>query len=189
MKAIILAAGYGTRLYPITRNLPKCFLKYKEKMIIDYLLDELEKLFFSEIIIVTNGLFYNQFLDYKKRNLKTFTLISDGSLSNETRLGAGNDIIFTIDKCKIKESCFIIACDNIFNFSFKDFIFFYEENKISSLMYYEEIDLEKLKKTGVIEIDEDNNVLSFIEKPEKYLSNFAVPPVYILNEVIIKDLI
>ena len=188
MKAIILAAGYGTRLYPYTKDKPKCFLEYNNKKIIDYLLDDLENLKFNEIIVVTNEKFYSIMNEYKNTSKRSFTLISDKTTSNEDRLGAGNDLLFALNECMVDEDTFVIGSDNYFDFSFDNFIKFNLEKKKSCLMHYYEPDVSKLKRTGVIKITSDNLVTIFKEKPSEYISNLAVPPVYIFSKDVIRYL-
>lgn len=193
MKAIILTAGYGTRLYPYTKDTPKCFLTYKNKKIIDYILDDLEKIPLSEIIIVTNNKFFNQFDKYIKSTSRKVTLLNDGSHCNEDRLGAGDDIIYALTKEEIQEEVIVMGSDNYFEFSLLGFIEHYNKIGQSGLMYYTEYQKKRLRKTGIILLDDSKTkVLSFYEKPDKLISNYAVPPIYIFSNVIVsylKDMI
>ncbi len=188
MKIIILAAGYATRLYPLTINTPKALLRYKNKYILDYILDNINFLEFSEIVLITNNKFYNNFLEYKEKRKENILIYNNGSTSNENRLGAGNDLINVLKKLNINDECLVMACDNILEFSLQLFIDYYNVHKISSIMFYKELDRSKLLKTAVITINEKNIVSSFVEKPNVFISNNAVPPFYILNKEIIKYL-
>lgn len=177
MKAIILCAGYATRLYPKTFNTPKALLKYKGKKILDYLIEDLTQSMINEIIIVSNHKFYPIFLDYSKN--KSIRVIDDGSTCNENRLGAGNDLILGLQK--LEDDCLVMACDNLLDFSLKCFIDYFYKDRISSIMYYIEKNEEKLKRTGQVFLLK-NSVIGFKEKPGIPISNYAVPPFYIFNK-------
>ena len=120
MKCLVLAAGYATRLYPLTENFPKPLLKVGDKTILDHLLDDIDKTKkINEYIIVSNHKFINHFNDWKnnKKLNSPITIIDDGTTSNETRLGAVADISLAINKLKIDEELMVIAGDNILDFS------------------------------------------------------------------------
>ena len=176
MKAVILAAGYGTRLYPKTLNIPKAFLEYNDKKIIDYLIDDLKDCGIDEVIIVTNNKFYNDFTKYERNNVK---IINDGSNCNEDRKGAVSDLILGINL--IDDDVIVLASDSLLDFSFKLFIDFFHKINYSSIMYYKEYDLDKLKNTGQCVI-ESKRVIRFIEKPKDAISNNALPPFYIFKK-------
>lgn len=186
MKVVILCAGYATRLYPRTLDMPKALLEYKGKKILDYLIEDLNHPFRDEIILVSNHKFYSKFLEYSQdKNIK---VIDDGSTCNENRLGAGNDLLFALKD--INEDTLVMACDNLLEFSLSHFIDYFYEDRMSSIMCYKEKDEEKLKRTGQAVLCEDR-VIGFKEKPNKSISNYAVPPFYFFNKEdikIIKDL-
>lgn len=101
MKCLILAAGYATRLYPLTENFPKPLLEIKNKPIINWLIDDLEETkVIDEYIVISNHKFINHFLNWqnKQENKEKITIIDDMSISNDTRLGAVNDIALAIKK-------------------------------------------------------------------------------------------
>lgn len=177
MKAIILCAGYATRLYPKTVNTPKALLEYKGKRILDYLIEDLTQPIINEIIIVSNHKFYPIFLEYSKD--KAIRVIDDGSTCNENRLGAGNDLIFALEN--IEEDTLVLACDNLLDFSLSYFIDYFYIDRVSSIMCYKENNKEKLKKTGQAILCE-NKVIKFKEKPTIAISNDAVPPFYIFRK-------
>ena len=186
MKALILAAGYATRLYPLTENFPKPLLKVQQVSIIDRLLSSLEEIsFIDEYIVVSNHKFFQHFVNWKneaeqkKLYEKTITLLDDGSIDNEHRLGAVQDIEFAIEKCSINDDLFVLAGDNVLDFSLKPFAEYQQLKKTAVIMCHEEKNVEKLKKTGVVEIDDQNKVISMEEKPENPKSFWAVPPFYI----------
>ena len=197
MKCIILAAGYATRLYPLTKNFPKSLIEVKDKSIMEWLLDDLKDTnLIDEVIIVSNHKFYNLFMEWKnkinnKYNNMNIYILDDGSTDNENRLGAVKDIAFAISKCNMKsemlesDGLLVLAGDNLLDFSFKGFIEFYLEKRKTCIMRYNEQDIEKLKRTGVVTREENGKVKKMSEQPQKPESNWAVPPFYIYNK---KDL-
>ncbi len=179
MKVVILAAGYATRLYPITLNIPKCLLEYNNKKILDYILDDLHHPKIDEIIIVTNNKFYNQLLDYKNNRFENMKIINDKSTDNSNRLGCIKDLLLAINN--IDDDILIMASDNILEFSINNFIDYFYIKSVSSIMYYEEFNMDKLRKTGQA-IIENNKLIAFKEKPQVNISNNACPPFYIINK-------
>ena len=182
MKCIILAAGYATRLYPLTENFPKPLLEVGNKPILDWLIEDLDSVI-EEFIVVTNHKFYDHFLKWSKG--KKVKVIDDGTTSNEKRLGAVNDIKLALDFLSLNEDCMVMAGDNMLDFSLKGFVEFFKEKDSSCVMCHEENKLEALQKTAVITIDNNNLITSYEEKPKEPKGNLAVPPFYIYKS---KDL-
>ena len=177
MTCIILAAGYATRMYPLTLNFPKPLLKVGGKKIIDWLIEDLEEAGVERTVVVSNHKFISHFQSWAEgRN--TITVLDDGSVDNDHRLGAVKDIEFAIEKANIDDDIVVLAGDNVLNFSLSSFIQYGREKKTSCIMRHEEKDRNKLRKTGVIEINEDELVLNMEEKPKEPKSNWAVPPFY-----------
>lgn len=182
MKNIVIAAGYATRLYPLTENFPKPLLPIGNSTILGRLLDDIDGLSeISEHIIITNHKFVTFFEDWaqKQHYNKKITIIDDGTETNETRLGAVRDLLLVINKCNINDDILLIAADNVLDFSFRDFLEEFKKRKTSMIMFHEQTNIELLRRTGVIAIDENMKVLEMQEKPTKPVSNFAVPPFYI----------
>jgi len=178
MKALILAAGYATRLYPLTQNFPKPLLEIGGKSILDRLLEDLDRI--SEIdqrIVVTNSTFAPIF----RKGLvgrKDILIVDDGTTTNENRLGAVKDILFVLDSLHIEDDLLVLAGDNVVDFSFAPFIKFAVEKGRSCLTCHEEPSIPALQKTGVLEASEDMRVLAMHEKPQVPPSHWAVPPFY-----------
>lgn len=182
MKVIILAAGYATRLYPLTKNIPKPLLPVGDKPILEHIIGGLNGIKeIDDIIIITNHKFYNDFLLWNANFECEFpiTLIDDGTMNNETRHGAIRDIKIVIDELDIDDEIMVLAGDNLYDFSLHGFVEYYFEIKKSCIMVHEESDINKLRKTGVALISEGSKVLGFEEKPPHPKSNYAVPPFYI----------
>ena len=114
MKCLILAAGYATRLYPLTKNFPKPLLKIKDKAILDWLIDDIKTSgAIDEYVVITNHKFAAHFLDWAAgRPDDKITVVDDGTVTNETRLGAVRDIQFAIDSLGIDDDMLVIAGDS-----------------------------------------------------------------------------
>lgn len=179
MKCLILAAGYATRLYPLTENFPKPLLKVGEKTILDWLVDDIDTIKkVDEYVVISNDKFFTHFEKWAKTKSQKITVINDNTTCNENRLGAVKDIEFAISKLNIADDILVIAGDNVLDFSLTEFINYSLQKNSSCIMRYYEESVQKLQKTGVIEIDENDKVLNMVEKPEKPASNWACPPFY-----------
>ena len=168
MKALILCAGFATRLYPLTENFPKHLLKIKDKPIIEYLLEKISLLNeIDEIYIVTNKKFYQHFKAWNENFdfLKKIEIINDNTLTNEDRLGSIGDTNFVIKQKKINDDLLILGGDNLFEFDLKDLIsYFYQKNSDITALYDLQ-DLELIKKMSVVEINKEEKITYFEEKP------------------------
>lgn len=189
MKAIVLAAGYATRLYPLTENQPKPLLEVSGKSILDHIVEKMERVdVVDEIIIVTNDKFTAHFegwkhsVELKEKYEKKLTVINDGTLTNDTRLGAIGDIQFVLNKLGIEDDLMIVAGDNLFDFELSDFVDYFENVGTDCITAYHEDDDAQLKRAGIVELDEDGRVLSFEEKPEKPKSTYCVPAFYLYRK-------
>ena len=183
MKCLILAAGYATRLYPLTENFPKPLLEVAGKSILDWLIDDMAQTGkIDEYIVISNHKFAHIFEDWKQKEcrwLKPITIVDDGTETNDTRLGAVCDLLFAMDKLSIDDDLLVVAADNLLFFSFQEFVDFAKEKGTSCIMCHEQPSIEKLQRTGVVELDGSNRVLGMEEKPQVPKSHWAVPPFYI----------
>lgn len=188
MKNIVIAAGYATRLYPLTENFPKPLLKIGERSILDRILDDVDGIEdIDEHIIVTNHKFteiFNNWVSERKQKpgTKPIRIIDDGTTDNENRLGAVKDLLLAIDEFDINDDIMVLAADNVLDFSFQGFVNFFKQKRTSVIMCHHEPELYKLQRTGVIAVDDDMKVLEMQEKPEHPVSNWAVPPFYIYKK-------
>ena len=188
MKNIVIAAGYATRLYPLTENFPKPLLKIGERSILDRILDDVDGIEdIDEHIIVTNHKFaeiFNNWVSERKQKpgTKPIRVIDDGTTDNENRLGAVKDLLLAIDEFGINDDIMVLAADNVLDFSFQGFVNFFKQKNTSVIMCHHEPELYKLQRTGVIAVDDDMKVLEMQEKPEHPVSNWAVPPFYIYKK-------
>lgn len=179
MKCLILAAGYATRLYPLTENFPKPLLKVGEKTILDWLIDDIDSSGeVDEYIVISNHKYARHFEEWANQKDKNITVLDDGTDSNETRLGAVRDIAFAIDTLSLSGDMLVIAGDNVLDFSLCKFISYAKEKGTSCIMRYFEADRKRLTKCGVVEIDENDRIISMEEKPAEPKSNWCCPPFY-----------
>ena len=179
MKCLILAAGYATRLYPLTENFPKPLLKVRDKSILDWLIDDIDRSGeVEEYIVISNHKFAQHFEDWARDHKQKITVVDDGTSTNETRLGAVRDIQFSIDTLNLTGDMLVIAGDNLLDFSLTDFIEYAKKKQTSCIMRYYEPSEQKLRKCGVVEIDESDRIISMEEKPENPKSHWCCPPFY-----------
>lgn len=182
MQCILLAAGYATRLYPLTENMPKALLRLGDKTILDMVVDKIDEVDEVEnIYIVTNAKFYAHFCKwadgYKGR--KGVKVIDDHTTSNDNRLGAIGDLKYVIDLEKVDDDILVMASDNIFGFPLTDFTDKYKIRKADMICAHTIENKQDLHSMGVVELDVDGRVLSFEEKPEQPKTDLGVPPFYI----------
>ena len=183
MKCLILAAGYATRLYPLTENFPKPLLKVGEKTILDWLLDDIHTSgLVDQYIVISNHKFAHHFQAWADDHKLPITVLDDGTESNETRLGAVKDIQFAIEEFKLDDDLLVIAGDNVLDFSLVDYIRYSKEKNTTCIMRYFEPNTEKLHKTGVAEVDENDKIISMEEKPAHPKSNWCTPPFYVYKK-------
>ena len=179
MKCLILAAGYATRLYPLTENFPKPLLKVGDKTILDWLIDDIDTLgSVDEYVVISNHKFASHFDRWEKNKRQKITVVDDGTSTNETRLGAVRDIQFAIDKLDLDDDMLVIAGDNVLDFSLTKFISYAESKKASCIMRYYEPDDKKLLKCGVVTIDENDKILDMTEKSPNPATHWCTPPFY-----------
>lgn len=181
MIALILAAGYATRLYPLTINKPKALLPINNKPIIDYIVDEIETIdAVDEIVVISNHKFFDCFYEWADslKSDKKITVLDDGTTSEETRRGAIGDILYAIDEKNIDEEVLVIAGDNFFTYSLKDYYDYYKRIDKDCVCVKRFENREMLKQFGVALLDENSKVLEIEEKPAQPKTNMAVYATY-----------
>lgn len=179
MKCLILAAGYATRLYPLTENFPKPLLEVGGKTILDWLIDDLDTLgSIDEYVVISNHKFASIFDEWAEKKAQKITVVDDGTVSNETRLGAVKDIQFAIDALCLDDEMLVIAGDNLLNFSLTKFVTYAKEKGTSCIMRYYEASDARLQKSGVVCVDDADRILNMEEKPKAPKSHWCCPPFY-----------
>lgn len=179
MKCLILAAGYATRLYPLTENFPKPLLEVGNKTILDWLVDDIDlSNSVDEYVVISNHKFAHHFDKWAKEKKQKITVVDDGTSTNETRLGAVKDIQYAIDKLSICDDIIVIAGDNVLDFSLVKFIEYAKLKNTSCVMRYFEPEFKKLLKTGVVTVNENDKILEMTEKSPTPATNWCCPPFY-----------
>ena len=179
MKTIVLAAGYATRLYPLTENFPKPLLKVQGKTILDWLVDDIDGSGLSDgYIVVSNHKFAPHFQAWAEGRPQRITVVDDGTSANETRLGAVCDIQFAIGQLHLDEDLLVIAGDNLLDFSLCGFLHYASEKKSSCVMRFYQPDEQKLLKAGVVTVDETDRIVRMTEKSPNPETHWICPPFY-----------
>ena len=179
MKCLILAAGYATRLYPLTENFPKPLLDVAGKTILDWLVDDIDTLgAVDEYVVISNHKFAAHFETWAKGKTQRITVVDDGTSTNETRLGAVCDIRFAQEALSIDDDMLVIAGDNVLDFSLTEFVKYAKEKDACAVMRYYEPSAAKLSKSGVLTLGDGDRVLEMNEKPAVPASKWCCPPFY-----------
>ncbi|MEA2037541.1 MAG: nucleotidyltransferase family protein [Nanoarchaeota archaeon] len=170
MKAIILAGGYAKRLWPITKNLPKQLLPVAGKPILEYPIENIELTKgIKETIISINAYFEFNFREWfsKYQFRKKTKLVVEKTYKEDEKLGSIGALHLLLEELKVKDNVLIIGGDNLFEFSLIKFINFFRKTKTSCLALYDIKDKAKVKgRYGVVQIDKNNKVIGFEEKPQ-----------------------
>lgn len=194
MKALILTAGFATRLYPLTKNRPRSLLTIRNKPIIEHIINKLESLAqIDEILIITNQKFLRQFQDWVDEfpSIKPLKLIDNGITSEKDRLGAIGDIVLVIKEEKIDEDLLVIADDNLFSFNLRNFIEFALKLRPSSCIGIYDLNgtsnpnpfrnqrfLSEANKFRVVQLNGDKEIIDFQEKPTQPKSSLIAMGIY-----------
>lgn len=172
MKLIILAAGYATRLYPLTRSQPKPLLPVAGKPMLEHVIDNIATIrYIDHAYIVTNAKFVRHFENWAKGychpNLHfDFTIVNDQSTDDSNKLGAIGDMHLVMTKYEIDDDIIVVGGDNLFSHDLAEFGEFCKQKNAPVTAVYDVGDLEEIKKYNAIEIDEDGRITYFEEKPK-----------------------
>ena len=189
MIAILLGAGYATRMYPLTQNFPKSLLPVADKPVIDYLMEQLMHFpGLDEIHLVTNSKYVASFETWKrtwsaglKQKKIRFSLHNDGSSTNKNRLGAVADLRFVCRRISRPAKMLVAATDIIFRFPLLPLWQQFIKSNHHHIIALPENDQARLKRTGVLEFKGNNRVSRVHEKPEEPPSARACPALYFLQ--------
>jgi glucose-1-phosphate thymidylyltransferase len=173
MKLIILAAGYATRLYPLTLNQPKPLLPVAGKPMLEHVLDNVCTIrHIDHAYVVTNAKFVSHFEKwaekYKHPKLSFgFTIVNDNSTDDSNKLGAIGDLHLVLTEYRIDEDVIVVGGDNLFSHDLREFGDYCREKNAPVTGVYDVGALEQIKKYNAIEIDENNRIVYFEEKPKE----------------------
>ncbi len=183
MKGLILAAGYGTRLYPLTLDRPKPLVKVGGKTILERLLTKLEETrLCDEVFVITNDKFFKMLDKWVREHRFSFKVkvINDNTTSNETRLGAIGDINMVLKEENPKDDILIMAGDNLFEFDLMDFLDFTKDKNSTSIALFDVKDTGLAQRYGIVSLDENQKISDFEEKPKEPKSTLASTGIYYL---------
>ena len=182
MKAIILAAGYATRLYPLTKDFPKPLLQVGGKTILDHLVDQMEGIpALDQIVLITNSRFQPAFERWRaaRPNNHRIHVLDDGTTRNDDRLGALGDLRLALERTDLQDDLLVSAADNILEFSLADFAATFQAHPAPYICVHWLNDAERCRRTGIAVLDDVNRVVEFAEKPRHPKTQWAVPPLYL----------
>jgi len=186
MKALILAAGYATRLYPLTKEYPKPLLELNQRPIIDYIIDKLRAIRqIDEVFVISNSRFFSRFVEWSKglRINKKITLIDDLTRTNRSRLGAIGDINFAIRKARIRDDLLVIGGDNLFSQPLEGFVeFSLKRRPHASVGVYKLKNKSDASRYGVVRLDRKRIISDFCEKPEKPATGLVAMCLYFIPQ-------
>jgi len=170
MKALILAAGYGTRLYALGKNTPKALLKINGKSLVNFLLDKVENLNdLNEVILVTNNKFYGIFQNWAKEQFDfpcAITIVNDKTNTPEDRLGSIGDIQYVLENHLVDDDLIVLGGDNLFDYSLNKYISFSKSKTDSvTIGLYDIEETQQAKLFGVVGLDDNKKIILFEEKP------------------------
>ena len=185
MKAIILAAGYATRMYPLTKDKPKALLPIGGKVMLDYLMDEVATIReIDTVYIVTNSRFAGQFSAWAEEAAARYPrlkldVLDDGTDSNENRLGAVGDIRFVLDHRPVDDDLLVAASDNFFTFPLQDMVDDFKAHGRDTLLGQHLGWVEDLKRFAVATLDESARVTALVEKPQQPPTDVGIYALYL----------
>jgi glucose-1-phosphate thymidylyltransferase len=182
MNAIILAAGYATRLRPLTENFPKPLLPVGGRPMIDWIVERIEEVDGLEgIHVVTNARYAADFARWA--NGRGIHVHDDGTTSNEDRLGAIGDLRLTIEQGRLQgDDLLVIAGDNLFDYSLADYVNWWRGKGEASAVAVRRIpDRELIKQYSLATMDEHDRITSLVEKPEDPQGDLAATATYVFH--------
>jgi glucose-1-phosphate thymidylyltransferase len=185
MKVLILAAGYATRLYPLTLTQPKPLLPVAGKPMIEYVLDNLRPIGgIDHVYVVTNAKFaehFQKWADGYRARLASplkFTIVNDGSTDDSNKLGAIGDMLFVLKKHQLDDDLLVVAGDNLFSQSLEAFGQFCRSKQAPAVAVYDVKDLEQIKKYNALTLAPDGRITFFEEKPKNPTNTITAIALY-----------
>jgi glucose-1-phosphate thymidylyltransferase len=169
----VLAGGYATRLYPLTRDRPKHLLEVGGRPILELLLERLPLDRLDAVYVVTNAKFAARFREWAESYPVDVVVIDDGTTNEDDRLGAIGDLQLAIESEGLDDDLIVAAGDSLFTARLDDFARFGQERDAAAIAVYDVGDLEAMKRLSSIGVDSDSRLVSFEEKPDEPESTLA----------------
>ena len=180
MVALILAAGYATRLRPLTDTIPKQLLPVGGRPMVDWILDKIRDAGIEDVHLVTNARFASDF--HRWAEGKNVVVQDDGTTTNEDRLGAIGDIRFVQEHAEIDDDLLVIAGDNLFDYALAELFDFWRAKGSGSAVAVHDVgDLELVRKYSIVELDAEDRIVGFVEKPQQPQSTLAATATYVYS--------
>jgi glucose-1-phosphate thymidylyltransferase len=182
MNALILAAGYATRLYPLTQDFPKPLLDVGGRSLLDRLMAQLDGLAALErVVLVTNHRFFPHFDRWRQTRgaSKPIEILDDGSTYPDDRLGAIGDLRFALERARLDDDLLVAAADNLWLFPLAEFVAAFQARPATRVCVHRVEDPERRRRTGIAVLGADDRVTEFAEKPRQPKTHWAVPPLYL----------
>lgn len=184
MRAILLCAGFATRLRPLTDDRPKPLLPVHGRPLVDDLVDQfLATGCIDQLVVVTNARFAGHFEAWRNARARsspglTPELVNDGALDNESRLGAVRDLALALEACPGDGPTLVAAGDNLFRFDLSAFLDDRAARPRNLILAYRETEPARLRRSGVAVLGSEGRVERFVEKPTEPPGDWACPPLY-----------
>lgn len=185
LTTVLLCAGFGTRLYPLTRNTAKPLLDVGGRPLLDDLMDRcVDDAGLRDFVLVSNGRFADDFRDWWRSSREqwpdaSLRIVDDGAQTNETRLGALRDLQLAIDTCGLKAPLFVAAADNLVRFDLGAFLDDFRARPRNLVLSYSEPSLEARRRSGVAVVDASGRVTRFVEKSDDPPGDAVCAPFYL----------
>ena len=193
MNAILLAGGYGTRLYPLTQGRPKALLPVGGRPILEHLTARLEAApGIERMFLVSNHRFAGQFREWAagRARGKPLRVLDDGSTCNDDRLGAVGDLRFVLEEAGVAgQPAYVLATDNLPRFDLRDIIALHGQKGACAVFACRMADRGELKRMGVAELDAEGRIVSFEEKPQEPRGDLRVPPFYVYTAEAVRSVV
>ena len=183
MNALVLAAGYATRLRPLTDSLPKQLLPVGGRPMLDWIADKLEEIpGLLELHLVTNARYASDFVAWAEER-GGVTVHDDGTTSNDDRLGAIGDIRFVLERTTLGEDdLFVIAGDNLLEGSLAEYVGWWRgKGEASAVAVHDVGDPALARHYGIVELADDERLVEFVEKPSDPPSTLAATATYVFH--------
>ena len=176
MKLIVLAAGYATRLYPLTKDRPKHLLEVGGRPMLEYVLGSLAPIGFDGTYVVTNARFAPRFREWAAG--RDVAVVDDRTTSDDDKIGAIGDLALVLERERVDDDVVAVAGDNLFDRDVGGFGEYARARRAPVLAVYDVGSLDEMRKYGAVEVDVDGRIIRFEEKPSAPRTTLAALALY-----------